>query len=395
MGVFIKKGETAPAVGLHGAAVGCCKVTHPGENATPDANPQEDTKQDENKQQDHKQEDNKQQEGGHPDVVVGGEGDKNKPTVIERPEYAPALNVEETHKYAYLVWLSNTPEEDTENFDADDYFVACRVLLWQLLHDPKTKASKDIDVIVMAGPQVGEAHAERLRKDGAIVRPVTVPNGKDDSWIIPKESRWGDIMGKLRAWEFEEYSRILMLDGDMILQSPLDSIFEDPGAVLMHTKSTGVKNDEPDLPEDYLLCSFMEISGTSHDWPPSDRGRFPGYFNGGFFMLKPSKKIFNYFVGLLDIPHRFNPEFMEQNLLNYAHRWDGPMPWKEINGKWNSKFTSEKDLEGGVVSMHEKWWKLRSGGKKLMQFVDSKRWQAEGYWQAQREMEKVGSNDQS
>lgn len=42
------------------------------------------------------------------------------------------------------------------------------------------------------------------------------------------------------------------------------------------------------------------------------------------------------------------------------------MFWKEINGKWNMKFMSEKDLEGGVVSMYEKFWKLRSGGKKLM-----------------------------
>lgn len=333
------------------------------------------------------------EEGGHPDAAVGK--NKDKPVVIERPDYLPAQNVNEKEKFAYLVWLSNTPEEDNENFDADTYFVACRVLLWQLLHDPKTKASPDIDVIVMAGPQVGEAHRERLRQDGAIVREVTVPHGKDDSWIIPKESRWGDIMGKLRAWEFEEYSRILMLDGDMILQSPLDPIFHDPGAVLMKTKSdVGHKDDEPDLPDEYLLCSFMEISSTAHEWPPSDKGRFPGYFNGGFFMLKPNKKIFNYFVGLLDLPHRFNPEFMEQNLLNYAHRWEGAMPWKEINGKWNTKFTSEKDLEGGVVSMHEKFWKLRSGGKKLMQFVLSKRWQAEGYWLAQRDAAKAAEEDQ-
>lgn len=317
-------------------------------------------------------------EGAHP-----GLDSMNKP--FDRPEYFPATPVDEKDKFAYLIWLSNTPENDTENFDADTYFVACRVLLWQLLHDPATKASSDIDVVVLAGPQVGEAHRERLRQDGAIVKAVTVPHGKDDSWIIPQDSRWGDIMGKLRAWEIEEYSRVLMLDGDMLLQSPLDDIFHDPDAKVMNTTDIGRKDDEPELPDEYLLCSFMEIEGIHHDWPPSDRNRFPGYFNAGFFMLKPNKKLFNYYVGLLDLKNRFSPNFMEQNLLNYAHRWEGPMPWKEINGKWNVKFTSDSDLEGGVVSMHEKFWKLRSGGRKLRDFISSKRWQAEGYWLAQRD----------
>ena len=325
------------------------------------------------------------EEGGHPAKAATGEAAK----AIVRPEYLPVVNVKEKEKFAYLIWLSNAPEKDTENFDEDDYFVACRVLIWQLLHDPKTKASPDIDVVVMAGPQVGDSHRERLRKDGAIVQGVTVPHGKNDTWIVPKESRWGDIMGKLRAWEMTQYSRILMLDGDMLLQSPLDDIFHDSEAKLMQTKpDVGHKDDEPTLPDEYLLCSFMELQGLKHDWPPSDRGRFPGYFNAGFFMLKPNKTIFDYYVGLLDLQYRFSPEYMEQNLLNYAHRWDGAMPWKEIPGKWNTKFTSEEDLKGGVVSMHEKFWKLRSGGKGLIRFVESKRWQAEGYWLAERDAER-------
>ncbi|KAK0391526.1 hypothetical protein NLU13_1026 [Sarocladium strictum] len=332
--------------------------------------------------QDEEKDKNKPQEGGHPDHEAQlGSGE------VERPEYFPAAHMkEEKEKFAYLTWLSSTPETDNEDFSSNEYFIACRVLIWQLLHDPKTKAAENFDVVVLAGPKVSEAHRERLRQDGAIVRVVEVPHTENDGWIVPEESRWGDVMGKLRAWEMVEYSRILMLDGDMLLQSPLDPIFNDPNATVMLTKSDrGHKDDEPDLPDDYLLCSFMEISRASHDWPPSDRSRFPGYFNAGFFMLKPSKKMFDYYMGLLDMPGRFSPEYPEQNLLNYAHRWEGAMPWREISGRWNTKFTSEDDLRGGVVSMHEKFWKLRSGGTELMRFVDSKRWQAEGYWLAQKE----------
>ncbi|KAH8172294.1 glycosyl transferase family 8 domain-containing protein [Sarocladium implicatum] len=331
-------------------------------------------------------------EGAHPPKPVGYDN-KNE---VDRPDYLPATNVKEKDKFAYLIWLSSAPEEDTENFDINNYFVASRVLIWQLLHDPKAKASPDIDVVVMTGPQVNEAHRERLRKDGAIVKEVDIPHGNNDTWIVPEESRWADVMGKLRAWELTEYSRVLMLDGDILLQSSLDGIFHESGAKLMQTKpEIGRKDDEPELPEDYVLCTFMELQSANHDWPPTDRGRFPGYFNAGFFMLKPDKKMFDYYMSLLDIPHRFSPEFPEQNLLNYAHRWDGAMPWKEIPAKWNTKFTSEKDLEGGVVSMHEKFWKLRSGGKGLIRFVESKRWQAEGYWLAQRDAEKAAKQKEA
>ncbi|KAK0390499.1 hypothetical protein NLU13_0003 [Sarocladium strictum] len=316
------------------------------------------------------------------------------PEKIIRPEYLPSANSEAQHKFAYMLWLSNTPENDTENFDADRYFVASRVLLWQLFHDPVTKASKDIDVIVMCGPRVGEAHKERLRQDGAIIHTVDVPHTPNDGWISPEESRWGDIMGKLHAWELEEYSRILLLDGDIILQSPLDDIFNDPGVVTMRTKSgIGRKSDEPDLPDEYLLCGFMELNSRDHDWPPSDRGRTPGYFNAGFFMLQPNKKIYKYFIGLLDIPNRFDSRYMEQNLLNYAHRWDGAMPWKEINAKWNAKLVMDQDLEGGLVSLHEKWWDLiYSATKTLGNFASSKKFRAEGYWQAEKELQQHEKN---
>ena len=81
--------------------------------------------------------------------------------------------------------------------------------------------------------------------------------------------RWRDIMSKLRAWELMEYSRILMLDGDTILQRPLDGIFGDPDANIVNTLHNVTHlGDEGVFPSQYLLTSMGEIPGPDHKYPP-------------------------------------------------------------------------------------------------------------------------------
>ncbi|KAF2262108.1 nucleotide-diphospho-sugar transferase, partial [Lojkania enalia] len=261
-----------------------------------------------------------------------------------------------TEKLAYVTWLSSTIYGEKSE-EEDVFFIATRILVWQLLHYEKTK-TKGIDVVVIVTPDVSESRRKRLRKDGATVRPIDFVHGKSDSWLHPGESRWNDIMSKLRAWEMTEYSRILMLDGDIILLHRLDGIFNDPStAPLLTNRDIETPQDEPDLPSSYLLASIGEVSGADHPFPPTwDNGlKKPGYFCAGLFMLQPNKQIFKYYTALLDIPNRFDPKYMEQALLNYAHRWDGPMPWKELDYTWNIRSVNDNDLDKGLVSMHEKW----------------------------------------
>ena len=285
-----------------------------------------------------------------------------------------------------MTWLSSTVVgEKSEKLDEDVYFIGTRILIWQLLHDPDTKA-EGIDVIVAVTPDVSASRRERLRKDGAIVRSIEFVHGKNDSWLHPKESRWNDIMSKLRVWEFTEYSKIAMLDGDMILNHRLDGIFQDPGARIMQTmRDRPTKDDEPALPDTYMLGSIGEVAGADHEYPPTwETGlKKKGYFCAGFFLLQPSKELFNYYTALLDIPMRFDPKYMEQNLLNYAHRWDGPMPWKEIAYTWNIRSVNDNDLDKGVVSMHEKWWeKPLSDSQRVKDIFQKVRWKMEGFYAA-------------
>ena len=93
--------------------------------------------------------------------------------------------------------------------------------------------------------------------------------------------------------------------------------------------------------------------------------------------------MFNYYLSVLNTPNKFHPEYPEQNLLNYAHRKDGNMPWTQLNYTWNIHHPTKTDLEGGVKSLHEKYWSPAHGD--MQPYLNSWRWKMEGYFQAMDE----------
>jgi hypothetical protein len=42
---------------------------------------------------------------------------------------------------------------------------------------------------------------------------------------------------------------------------------------------------------------------------------------------------------------------MEQSLINYVHRKEGPMPWAETKEQWCIRYANENNLKKGLVSM--------------------------------------------
>ncbi|KAF2756921.1 nucleotide-diphospho-sugar transferase [Pseudovirgaria hyperparasitica] len=303
----------------------------------------------------------------------------------------PLKNPEE--KVAFATWYSSTVNENGDNWQDDVYFTATRMLAYQLLHDPKTKTRNNIPFIILCTPDVSEARRARLAKDGATIHPV--------DWLTPntdwmqksggaQRETWHDIMSKLHVYELTDYSRVLLIDGDTLLQSPLDQIFDDPMAQLMQTNNDPelTKDDEAPLPEKYLLASTAEVEGPDHSFPPTDEEvRNPDYFCAGFFMLAPSKEMYEHVVSVMNIEDRFSPLYMEQNLLNYVHRRDGPMPWTGLDRTWNIRDLNENDLDGGVVSAHMKWWEEPlSHHQKVKDWFLAVRWKMEGYYQGYDEL---------
>lgn len=288
-------------------------------------------------------------------------------------------------KYAFATFLADTLHANDTDSNHDHYFIATRMLAYQLLHAPETRSTVEIPFIVMVTEDIQEEKRERLQKDGAI---VIQGDSIHAEWIMPDRKSWGDVLTKLRFWELTDYDRICFLDSDTVLTRPIDGIFDDPAVSLQATGniSSGNSRENEDLiPATYGFAGIPEFN-RQHGYPPRvENHDYPNinYLNAGLFIIQPSKALFDYYMALLVTPDLFDSRLPEQNLLNYAHRRDGSMPWMELNYTWNIHYPDLKDLEGGVATLHEKWWSPEK--KEIGPYLEAWRWRMEGYFEAMDE----------
>ncbi|CAI4214397.1 unnamed protein product [Parascedosporium putredinis] len=251
-------------------------------------------------------------------------------------------------RFAIVTFLGS----DTFGGAEDKYFIACRLLAYQLLHADETRLQDDrIEFIVAVTPTVNIWKRDQLESDGAKV--VDVEDARLAWWINTGVTRWKDQFAKLRILTWTEYARILFIDADTLLLSPLDAIFHSNESMYpAQTNFQHRKGDEAALPAEYVFLAAQDhqfVGERDHAVPPDPIAR-------------------HY--------RRFNPTTMEQSLFNYAFRrcdasqkakeassacprgaTPGPMPWGEVDWRWSSTWPSMADVEGGVVSLHEKLWK--------------------------------------
>lgn len=159
-------------------------------------------------------------------------------------------------KNAFVTLMAQEPESPMD----DHYFLATRLLTYQLVHAPETKSS--IPLVIMVTKFVSEKKRNRLRKDGAIV--VEVEDLRAE-WIYKSQfhnPRYGDVMTKLRAWELTQFELLCFIDIDMVVTAPLDGVFNDPAVKLQTTKKNPdfIKADEAPHPPQYLFAATREVS---------------------------------------------------------------------------------------------------------------------------------------
>ncbi|KAF6232942.1 hypothetical protein HO173_008905 [Letharia columbiana] len=235
--------------------------------------------------------------------------------------------------------------------DEDDYFVATRVLGYQLMHQPETRSNTSIPFIVVASSEVSQSKRARLEKDGAKV--VVVDGISDPEWLDTKRQYQG-IMTKLRVFQQTEYEKMLYMDADMFITRRLDAIFEDEGTRIQRPKKeVDNKKEAAPLPSSFMLAGQAQQTDRVHKYPPDPSLE---WMCSGFMVFKPSQEIFEYYTSIMERENSFDPNFPDQNLLNYAHRWDGPMPWTNVYYKWTSTYPSIKEYAMGAAALHEKYW---------------------------------------
>lgn len=244
---------------------------------------------------------------------------------------------------------------DAENED-DYYYVATRTLGYQILHDPATRCNTSIPFLVLVTSSVPVFKREQLMKDGAVV--VEVEDVPLPWWVKTGVTRWKDQFAKLRIFEMLDYERVLFIDADTLLTRSICPIFDEKDISIPMTtladRKNQMKGDEAALPAQYLFAARSDNAFTGereHPFPPPPTT----VFTAGFWLAAPSKEMFQYLMSVTNHYRRFDPHTMEQSLLNYAFRREGPMPWFELDYMWSATWPSMRDLEGGVASLHEKF----------------------------------------
>lgn len=261
-----------------------------------------------------------------------------------------------TSNYAIATFLSgDIPLDD------DPYYTNARMLTYQLLHASETRCDPPFPFLVLCTTSVSVDKKDRLRRDGATI--IEVSDVPLSWWIKTGVTRWKDQFTKLRLFKLVQFSRILFIDADTLLTGPIFSIFSEPGFAepmkVNFSLTTQIKSDEAPLPAEFFFAARPDnayAGERSHTYPPVYSGDSTP-FSAGFWIAAPSKELFDYFMSVMRHWRRFDPHTMEQSLLNYAFRHEGPMPWKQISQKWSATWPNEADIRAGVVGLHEKAWK--------------------------------------
>jgi alpha-N-acetylglucosamine transferase len=267
-----------------------------------------------------------------------------------------------------------------------EYSLAARVLAYQLLHANETRCKDNsIPFLVVVTSTVSNETRRQLESDGAKVVPVEdVPL---PGWIKTGVTRWSDQFTKLRLFDMVEYDRILFLDADTFITRPIDGIFDEPifrtPYKTLLDRRGHIKSDEFALvPSEYMFAARSDnalTGGGSHPFPPLPTS----VFSAGFWIAAPSHEIFVYLLSVMSHHRRFHPHTMEQSLLNYAFRRDAGMPWLELDYRWSATWPNERDVEGGVASLHEKFWK--TGNENLQRRWEEVRQSMEEFYREKKD----------
>lgn len=282
---------------------------------------------------------------------------RQEPPCID-PEFGLVKETTSESRYAIATFLTwgNKKSLHAKDLASNPYNIATRVLAYQLLHAEETRCNASVDFVVLVTSNVPKYTRDQLTADGAVV--IEAKDIPLSWWVSTGVTRWKDQFLKLRLFEMTQYDRLLFVDADTLVRGKLDGIFNElevqkPAQTLSHRIR---RADEAPLPSQYMFAarSDNQLTGERrHPFPPLNTE----VFSAGFWIAAPSQELFDYFMSILKHYRRFDPHTMEQSLLNYAFRRDGPMPWREMHYKWSATWPNSEDVKGQVVTLHEKFWK--------------------------------------
>ncbi|GBG62685.1 hypothetical protein CBR_g31702 [Chara braunii] len=178
-----------------------------------------------------------------------------------------------------------------------------------------------VKLIVAVRSDVPEAHREILKEHGCDIREVEIiesprPRGGKAQVFAVSYYAWNYT--KLQIFGFDEYQRLIYLDGDMLLLQNLDHLFWEPLPIdgAGRVGIAGVKDcfcEGETHPRERRGEGYCQVDPDTHPWTLELPLPAP-YINAGFFVFEPSKAVLQDMCSQLQ---KYEPTpLAEQDFLN-------------------------------------------------------------------------------
>lgn len=244
-------------------------------------------------------------------------------------------------KYAYCALLYGNSE----------YFLGAMLLGFSL-----QKVNTKADVVIMVTNDVPEKQRKLLKKYFKVV-PVDFIK-MDVSNLADKDNRFEHVFTKLRALEFVQYSKVMLIDIDMFVLKNMDHLFE-LNAPAASSRSIELEHGAKIDPKSIYIDNTKRVVGS---------------INAGLMLLEPNKKELDRIIKQINSKMTYVLKNPEQDYLSYEYR----DRWTNLSFSYNCQF-SMRGMEEHMLAiqdihnLHYSWilnpWELVLDNKEKVWFI--------------------------
>eukprot|EP00434_Breviolum_minutum_P025766 symbB.v1.2.022777.t1/scaffold2059.1/size90859/5 len=222
--------------------------------------------------------------------------------------------------------------------------------------------SPKIDRVIVHTDDVPANYLKAFEKDGLWqLRKVDYIDGVP-ALYVSKGNIFDGVFTKLAVWKLEEYSKVILLDLDIIPLKPLDPLFDLPcPAAMVRGQGSDIHGSEVDGGRFFGTEEYRD-----YPWGQS------GGINAGLILLQPDDHVFQQMLS--EVTCKYHPCHVagsgpEQDYLSRFFAAKKDSPWHHISVAWNyqlhqSLFAIERvvawrsfvETSGHDVSEDDKEW---------------------------------------
>ncbi|TKY69865.1 Galactinol synthase 1 [Spatholobus suberectus] len=166
-------------------------------------------------------------------------------------------------------------------------------------------------LVVAVLPDVPEEHRQILTSQGCIVRQID-PIYPPDNQVQFTMAYYVINYSKLRIWNFEEYSKMIYLDADILVFNNIDHLFDTQDGYLYAVMDCFCEKSWSLSPQ--YKIGYCQQCPNKVTWPDEMGSPPPLYFNAGMFVFEPNHLTYQNLLHAVKVtPPTL---FAEQDFLN-------------------------------------------------------------------------------